>query len=129
MNRRAEDGREKVLGVEHPDKSVSVGGLASVLLAQGEYKAAEEMHRQVLEGREKVLGVEHPETLISVYCLAYLFHNQRRYNDASVLYLKASAGFSKTLGPDHPTTQKCFQLYASMVNEMGGQGRDACLIL
>jgi hypothetical protein len=41
MNRRALEGKEKVLGVEHPS---------------GKYEVAEEMHRRALEGKEKVLG-------------------------------------------------------------------------
>ena len=98
MNRRALEGKEKVLGVEHPDTLTSVNNLALVLPYQGKYKAAEEINRWY----EKVLGVEHPNTLTSVYCLAYLFHTQQRYKDASILYLRASAGFSKSLGPEHP---------------------------
>lgn len=72
MNRRALAGREKVLGVDHPDTSTSVNNLALVLLYQGKYKQAEEMNRRGLAGYEKVLGVHHPDTLASVNFLAHL---------------------------------------------------------
>ena len=74
MDRRALDGREKVLGNEHPDTLTSINNLASVLQDQGKYDEAEQMNRRALDGREKALGKEHPSTLTSVYCLAYLLH-------------------------------------------------------
>ena len=45
MDRRALEGREKVLGKDHPDTLTSVGNLALVLGYQRKYKAAEEMNR------------------------------------------------------------------------------------
>ena len=52
MNRRALEGREKVLGKEHPDTLTSVNNLASVLQGQGKHEEAEQMNRRALEGRE-----------------------------------------------------------------------------
>jgi hypothetical protein len=48
MNRRALAGREKVLGVDHPDTLTSVSNLALVLRDQGRYEQAEEMNRRSL---------------------------------------------------------------------------------
>ena len=45
-DRRALIGREKVLGVEHPDKLISVHDRPSMILYQGKYEAAEEMNRR-----------------------------------------------------------------------------------
>ena len=53
-----------MLGKEHPSTLASVNNLATVLRAQGDHKAAGELHRWALEGREKVLGKEHPNTLL-----------------------------------------------------------------
>jgi len=44
MNRRALEGREKVLGKEHPDTLTSVNNLAFVLQDQGKYEEAEQMN-------------------------------------------------------------------------------------
>jgi hypothetical protein len=41
MHQRALEGREKVLGVEHPHTLTSVGNLGSVLESQGKYNEAE----------------------------------------------------------------------------------------
>ena len=79
INRRALQGREKVLGVEHPDTLSSVNDLASVLRYQGIYQIAEEMNRRALQGREKTLGVEHPGTLTSVRNLASVLQCQCKY--------------------------------------------------
>ena len=48
MDRRALEGRETVLGKEHPDTLGSVSNLASVLWYQGKYEAAEELNRRYL---------------------------------------------------------------------------------
>jgi hypothetical protein len=56
MNQRVLAGREKVLGVDHPDTLTSVSYLASVLRDQGKYEQAEAMNRRALTAREKVLG-------------------------------------------------------------------------
>jgi hypothetical protein len=48
MNRRALEGREKVLGAEHPHTLASVANLATVLRGQGKYEEAEEMNRRAL---------------------------------------------------------------------------------
>ena len=104
MNRRALEGYEKVLGVEHPHILTSVNNLASVLGYQGKYKAAEEMNRRALEGYKKVLGVEHPSTLISVSNLALVLRDQRKYEAAEEMNRRALEGSEKVLGVEHPHT-------------------------
>ena len=56
MNRRALEGREKVLGKEHPDTLTSVSNLAVTWRDRASMKEAEAMNRRALEGSEKVLG-------------------------------------------------------------------------
>ncbi|KAH8724011.1 hypothetical protein GQ44DRAFT_596102, partial [Phaeosphaeriaceae sp. PMI808] len=70
LNQRALEGKEKELGVHHPDTLTSVSNLALVLQDQGKYEEAEKLSRRALEGREKELGVHYPSTLTSMYCLA-----------------------------------------------------------
>ncbi|KAL8865632.1 MAG: hypothetical protein Q9198_009229 [Flavoplaca austrocitrina] len=118
MDRRALDGREKVLGKEHPDTLTSVDNLASVLRYQGKYEEAEPMNRRALDGYEKVLGKEHPSTLTSVYCLAYLLHQQQRYQMARPLYERALVGYRKVFRSHHPTTKACSEDYTSLLQEL-----------
>jgi hypothetical protein len=44
MHQRALEGKEKVLGQEHPNTLTSVNSLGLVLLRQGKYEEAEAMH-------------------------------------------------------------------------------------
>ncbi|KAL9630085.1 MAG: hypothetical protein Q9164_006593 [Protoblastenia rupestris] len=118
MDRRALDGREKVLGKEHPDTLMSVSNLALVLQYQGKYDEAEQINRQALDGREKVLGKEHPDTLTSVYCLAYLLRQQQKYRMARPLYERALVGYRKVLRLNHPTTTACSEHYTSLLQEL-----------
>ena len=104
MNRRALDGMERVLGVEHPDTLTSVSTLASVLRNQGKYKAAEEMNRRALDGYEKVLGVEHPLTLTTVNNLAVVLQNQGKYKASEEMNRRALDGYEKVLGVKNPET-------------------------
>ena len=82
MNRRALEGREKVLGREHPSTLASVGNLASVFQYQGKYEGAEAMNRRTLNRKEKVLGRKHPSTLTSVNNLASVLQYQSKYEEA-----------------------------------------------
>jgi Tfp pilus assembly protein PilF len=52
MHRRALKGREKVLGLEHPDTLASVNNLGVVLERQDKYEEAKTMHRRALEVKE-----------------------------------------------------------------------------
>ncbi|KAL8634563.1 MAG: hypothetical protein Q9228_007842, partial [Teloschistes exilis] len=92
MNRRALDGREKMLGIEHPHTLTSVSNLASVLQDQGKYDEAEQMNQRALDGREKVLGKEHPDTLTSVSNLALVLQDQGKYDEAERMNRRALDG-------------------------------------
>ena len=83
--RRALEGREKELGVRHPNTLTSVASLASVLQDQGKYEEAEKLNQRALEGFEKELGVRHPHTLMSVDNLASVLRAQGKYEEAEKL--------------------------------------------
>jgi hypothetical protein len=53
---------ETVLGKEHPSTLTSTNNLVTVLIYQGKYEQAEEMHRQALGLSETVLSKEYPDT-------------------------------------------------------------------
>ena len=69
---RALEGRERVLGVDHPHTLTSVNNLGTLLQTQGKLEEAEVLYRRALEGRERVSGVDHPDTLLSMRNLAAL---------------------------------------------------------
>jgi tetratricopeptide (TPR) repeat protein len=119
MARRALEGSEKALGVEHPHTLTSVHNLALVLRYQGKYEAAEEMNRRALEGREKALGVEHPNTLTSVHNLALVLRYQGKYEAAEEMHRRALKGYEKALGVEHPDTLTSVDNLASVLRYQG----------
>ena len=62
MNRRALEGREKVLGVEHPDTLTSVYNLAYLFHHQQRYNDASILYLRASAGLSKALGPDHPTT-------------------------------------------------------------------
>ncbi|CUS09496.1 unnamed protein product, partial [Tuber aestivum] len=95
MHRHALEGREKILGPDHPDTLTSVNNLALVLREQGKYGESEKMHRHALEGREKILGPDHPNTLTSVNNLALVLHGQGKYDKSEKMHRRALEGREK----------------------------------
>jgi tetratricopeptide (TPR) repeat protein len=52
----------------------------------GQYREAEQIHRQVLELNKKVLGPEHPDTLTSMNNVATALSNQGNYHKAEEMH-------------------------------------------
>ncbi|KAK3333869.1 hypothetical protein B0T19DRAFT_139514 [Cercophora scortea] len=119
MHRRALDGKEKVLGPEHPSTLASVSNLASVLQDQGKYEEAEQMNRRALNGKEKVLGPEHPSTLASVSNLALVLRGQGKYEEAEQINRRALGGSEKVLGLEHPETLASVNNLALVLQDQG----------
>ena len=63
MIRRALEGDEKALGVEHPDTLTTVYCRAHSLHAQRQYDAASLLYKRAAVGYQKMLGPYHPTTL------------------------------------------------------------------
>jgi hypothetical protein len=68
MNRRALVGREKVLGVDHPDTLTRVYCLAHLLDTKQDLHEALHLYRRAIVGYHKALGPSHPTT---VACQGY----------------------------------------------------------
>ena len=64
---RALQGREKLLGPNHPETLRSVDQLSVILTRANKLKDAKKLTERAMEGREKVLGELHPDTLTSIY--------------------------------------------------------------
>jgi len=63
---RALAGRQKSLGVHHPDTLHAVSNMAFVFGQQRQYEKALEWYERTLVAREKALGVNHLDTLNTV---------------------------------------------------------------
>ncbi|KAF8418345.1 hypothetical protein EV426DRAFT_577675 [Tirmania nivea] len=112
-------GKEKALGVDHPDTLTTVHWMASVFLEQGQYDKALEWYGRVLAGVQKALGVDHPDTLTTVHWMALVFSEQGQYGKALEWYGRVLAGREKALGVNHPSTLTTVHEMASVFSEQG----------
>ena len=94
--------REKTLGPEHSHLAISLGNLALVYYATGEYTRAEPLFERALANDEKALGPEHPDVAVSLNNLAGLYWFTGEYARAAPLYERSLAITEKALGPEHP---------------------------
>ncbi|KAG1668517.1 hypothetical protein FOA52_012111 [Chlamydomonas sp. UWO 241] len=120
-------GRERVLGMEHPDTLNSVSNLANALQFQGKLVEAGPLYQRALAGSEKVLGAEHPITLSSVNNLATLLRAQSKLHEAGPLYQRALEGREKVLGVEHPDTLTSVSNLASLLRAQGKLGEAGLL--
>jgi len=119
LQRRTLDGRERLLGPEHPHTLTSVNNLALSLWASGDAKSAATMHRRAMEARERVLGPEHPYTLTSVNNLALCLEALGDAESALPLHRRALAGREQTLGTDHKHTLGSLHNVAECLQKLG----------
>ncbi|KAI4194979.1 MAG: hypothetical protein LQ350_007465 [Teloschistes chrysophthalmus] len=83
--------QREALGKKDPDTLRSMNNLAEVLRSQGNYDAAEQIHRQTLALKETVLGKEHPSTLTSMNNLAEVLCSQGNYDEAEQIHRQTLA--------------------------------------
>jgi len=120
--RRALEGREQVLGSEHPDTLSSVNNLALTLRIKGEYGEAELLYRRALDNRERVLGEKHPDTLQSVSNLAVLLLMKGDYEQAELVLRRTLVDRMLVLGPEHRLTLKSMNHLAVTLTQKGNYG-------
>ena len=79
--------------------------LASLFLAQGRYRAAEQLDEETLALRRSLLPPGHRDTFESMNGLATVYEREGRYDKAEPLYRKALQGRREVLGAEDPDTQ------------------------
>ena len=72
LYRRALEGREKALGLNHPDTLASVNNLGALLYKQGHLEEAKVLFLRAFEGYEKAFGSNHPHTQLARQNLSIL---------------------------------------------------------
>jgi tetratricopeptide (TPR) repeat protein len=116
---QALEGRERVLGKEHPDTLTSVNNLAALLKSLGDFESAEKLYRRALNQREKMLGKEHPDTLTSMNNLALVLKDKGEYDDAEKIFNDAIEACERVLGLEHPDTLVAVNNLAELHKTMG----------
>ena len=112
---RALQGREKLLGPNHPETLSSVDLLSVVLMRAGKLKDAKKLTERAMESRDKVLGELHCDTLTSVYNNGVVLWKQGKWDEAKWMYLKALEGREKVLGELHPDTLQVIEWLIRLV--------------
>ena len=110
---------EKALGAEHPSTAASIGNLALLYEATGEYVKAEPLYRRALAIHEKAFGPEHLSTATSLNNLAEFYRGMGDYVKAEPLCQRALAIKEKALGPQHPLTAISIENFALLNIDVG----------
>jgi len=93
--------RERMLGPDHPDVSLTINSLATIYYYKGEYSKAEPLYQRSLAIREKSLGPEHPDVAASLNNLALIYAVRGDHAKAEPLYQRALAIREQSLGTEH----------------------------
>lgn len=110
--------REKVLGTEHRDTTISMNDLAGLLWAQGDLASARPLFERTLAIRETV-GAKHPATATSLNNLAILLRAQGDVAAARPLFERALAIRESVLGAEHPLTAISLDNLAGLLRAQG----------
>lgn len=119
--------RERALGPEHPDLTLSRNNLATIRFAMGDYADALALFERTLTVREAALGPEHPLVAESLNNMATVHHVMREYAGARALYERALAIQERALGPEHTNVADTLNNLASVHSTLGAYARARAL--
>jgi serine/threonine-protein kinase len=98
--REALELRERLSGLDHPQRATLLDGLARVFRLRGELAAAADHARQALDVRRRTLGEEHADVAHSYLELAALHLLRGRTEPALGLLARSEKIWRRTLGED-----------------------------
>lgn len=116
-------GREKVLGCDHPETLTAAHNLSLILEAQRKFTDAEELFRSTIDARQRVFGKNHPATCSTAYCLGDMLRKLGRKAEAIEWIDFALQGYVEFLGEEHANTKLCRRV---LKNLKGGHA--SCVI-
>jgi len=97
----------------------TLGNLARVMEAVGEYQQAEAASRRVVVGYSDWLGPGHADTLTARHNLASLLQTMGRQDEAEKGFREALSGRERTLGLNHSSTLTSANNLAMLLKKMG----------
>jgi CHAT domain-containing protein len=123
LARRALAIREQLLGEAHFDYAISLGNLAGLYRAMGEYGKALPLFEQARDLCKRVLGEAHPSYASSLHNLAVLWGDLGVYGKALPLYQQAQNLRKQLLGEAHPDYAHGLNGLALLYRAMGEYGK------
>jgi tetratricopeptide (TPR) repeat protein len=97
---RALQGRQKILGEDHPDTFVSLNIISMLYQCQGDLESAKETCEKVLKWRQTSLGPENPHTIMTLNNMAVLQYRRGEHDLAKKTLIAVLAGEERFLGAD-----------------------------
>jgi tetratricopeptide (TPR) repeat protein len=114
LYRRGIEGREHMLGPDHPETYDIVYNLALLLETRRKFTEAEEHFMHVMNGREKMLGKTHSTTCDVAMSLGSMFNKLARYQKASEMFDLAYRGYLEGSGEGNEKTIKALKYKQEM---------------
>ncbi len=99
------DGRERILGKDHPETLNCMHNLALVLEAKRKFAESETTFRACLVAKERVLGPSNASTCQTAFCLGDLLRKLNRLNEALEMFEFAERGYNELYGEKHKNTK------------------------
>ena len=119
---RAVNGRESLLGEEHPLTLQAYNNLGIVYEYQGDLAQAEKTYLRALSGGKKSLGIDHVAYLDYLSNLANVYGKQKRFVDAERALLKVATEGPRRVGEGHPSTLGALNILGCLYQEMEDLG-------
>jgi len=119
LAKRAIELREKELGPEDKQVSVSLMNLGLIYKVQQKYEAAEPPLRRALKNEEKRLGGDHLELYDLLVHLGWTCHGLGRTRDTESLFKRAIAVREKALGADRVEVADSLRHLAAFHQKIG----------
>ncbi len=111
--------REKALGPDHPDTSVSLNNLGIVLCRLGRCGEAKTYLERAVAVSERAIGPFHPDTAASITNLGNALRRTGDYVAARRAHERAIAIKEQALGPDHPSVAGALSNLGNVLHDMG----------
>jgi serine/threonine-protein kinase len=111
--------RKRLFGSSHPAVGASLGDLGQLRQDQGDYAAAESLHRAALDLRTAHLSLDHPDVADSQYHLGVALTWQRKHlEEAEGLFRQALATRRQHFGDEHPGVAYALNSLGSLMTDL-----------
>ncbi len=111
--------RQRILGPDHVEVSISLNSLGTLAFSQGQFEKAEDYFRRTLAVLRTAVDPEHPRLVVAVSNVAAAIASQNRHADALPLAEEALRLQRKMLGPDHPSVADSLNNVGVLAMDLG----------
>ena len=120
--------QRRVFGEEHPNRLLTMNGLALLYGLEGKNAQAELLYTKVLETQRRVLGEEHPDTVATMSNLAVIYVHEGKNEDAEPLSTRTVEVRRRVLGEQHPDTVRSINNLGLLYVNLGKNGQAESLL-